>query len=76
MKDLTIAKQEKATTIQDRLGKCLEEREKVSRWTEYCSELYNHKASGDLPVPNCPQRDTEDDHLVLRKEVEATLQSL
>ena len=53
VKDLTTVKQGKATTVQDRLGKCLtEERQILNRWTEYCSELYNHKASGDPSVLN------------------------
>ena len=77
MKDLTTVKQGKATTVQDRLGKCLtEEQEILNRWTEYCTELYNHKANGDPSALNCTQRDTEDDHLTLRKEVEAAVQSL
>ena len=34
VKDLTIVKKGKATTIQDRSGKCLtEEREILNRWT-------------------------------------------
>ena len=38
-KDLTTVKQEKATTVQDRLGKCLtEERQMLNRGTAYCSE--------------------------------------
>ena len=70
-------KQGKATTVQDRSGKCLTgEREILNLWTEYCSELYNHKANGDPSVLNCPQTDTEDDHSILRKEVEAAVQSL
>ena len=37
--------QGKAVTVQDRSGKYLtKEREKLNRWTEYSSELYNHKA--------------------------------
>ena len=77
MKDLTTVKQEKATTVQDCSGKCLtEEREILSRWTEYCTELYNHKANGDPSVVNCPQTNTEDDHPILRKEVEAAIQLL
>ena len=77
MKDLTIVKQGKATTIQNRAGKCLtEEREILNRWTEYCSELFNHKANGDLSVLNVSQTDTEDDQTILRKEVEAAVQSL
>ena len=42
----------------------------------YCSELYNHKANADPLVLNCPQRETEDDHPSLRKEVEAAVQSV
>ena len=64
-------------TVQDRSGKCLtEERQILNRWTEYCSELFNYKANGDQSVLNCPLRDTEDDHPILRIEVEAALQSL
>ena len=77
MKDLTTVKQGKATTVQDRLGKCLTgERQILNRWTEYCSELYNHKANGDPSVLNCTQTDTEDDHPTLRREVETAVQSL
>ena len=77
LKDLTTVKQGKATTVQERSGKCLtEEREILNRWTEYCTELYNHKANGDPSVLDCPQTDTEDDHPILRKEVEAAVQSL
>ena len=75
VKDLTTVKQGKATTVQDHSGKCLtEERQILNRWTEYCSELYNYKANGDPSVLNCPQTDTEDDHFILRREVEAAVQ--
>ena len=74
---MTTVKQGKATTVKDRSGKCLsEERQILNRWTEYCSELYNHKANGDPSVLNCTQTDTEDDHSILRREVEAAVQSL
>ena len=43
---------------------------------EYCSDLYNYKANADPSVLNCPQTDTEDDHPILRREVEAAIQSL
>ena len=77
VKDLTTVKQGKATTVQDCSGKCLtEEGQILNRWTEYCSELYNYKTNGDPSVLNCPQTDTEDDHPILRREVEATVQSL
>ena len=77
VKDLTTVKQGEVATVQDRLGKCLtEERQILNRWTEYCSELYNYKANGDPSVLNCPQTDTEDDHPILRREVEAAVKSL
>ena len=77
VKDLTTVKQGKTTTVQDRSGKCLtEERQILNRWTEYCSEVYNYKTSGDPSVQNCPKTGTEDDHPILRREVEAAVQSL
>ena len=77
MKDLTTVKQGTATLVQDRSGSCLiEEREILNRWREYCIELYNHKANGNPSVLDCPQTDTQDDHPILRKEVEAAVQSL
>ena len=77
MKDWTTVKQGKATTVQDRSRKCLtEEQHILNRWTEYCSELYNLKASGDPSVLNCPQTHTEDDHPILFKEAGAAVQSL
>ena len=48
----------------------------LNRWTECCSKLYNHKATWDPSVLNCPQTDTEDDHPIVSKEVEAAVQSL
>ena len=68
----------KATTVQDRSGKCLtEEREILNRWTEYCTELYNYKANGDPSVLDIRhQTDIEDDHPILLKEVEAAVQLL
>ena len=76
MKDLTTVKLGKATTVQDRSGKCLtEERQILNRQTEYCSELCHYKANGDPSVLNCPQTHTEDDHPILRREVEAAAQS-
>ena len=77
VKDLATVKQGKDTTVQDRSGKCLtKEREILNRWTEYCPELYNHKANENPSVLNCPQTDTEDDHPIRRKKVEAAVQSL
>ena len=77
VKDLTTVKQGKATTVQDHSGKCLtEEQQMLNSWTEYCSELYNYKATGDPSVPNCPKTDTENDYPILRREVEAAVQLL
>ena len=77
VKGLTTVKQRKTTTIQDRPGKCLTEEGKIlNRRTEYCSELYNYKANEHSYVLNFPQTDTEDDHLILRKEAEVAVQSL
>ena len=74
---MTTVKQGKATTVQGCSGKCLtEERQILNRWTEYCSELYKHKANGDPSVLSCTQTDTEDDHPILRREVEAAVQQL
>ena len=71
VKDLTTVKQGKATTVQDHSGKCLtEERQILNRWTEYCAELYDDKANSD------PSVHTEDNYPILRKEVEAVVQSL
>ena len=40
-KNLASEKQGRSSTIQDKSGKCLtEEKVILSRWTEYCSELY------------------------------------
>ena len=65
------------TTVQDRSGKCLTEVQQIlNQWTEYCSELYNCKTNGDSSVLNCPKTDTEDDHPILRREVEAAVQLL
>ena len=77
MKDLTTVTQRKATTVQECSGKCLtEEQETLNQWTEYCTELYSDKANGDPSILDSPQIDTEDDHPILRKEVEAAVQSL
>ena len=77
MKDLTTVNQIKATIVQERSGKCLtEERQVLKRWTEYYTELYNHKANGDPSLLDCPQTDTENDHPIFRIEVEAAVQSL
>ena len=45
VKDLTSEQQGRSSAIQDKSGKCLtDEKEILSRLTEYCSELYNYES--------------------------------
>ena len=77
VKDLTSKKQGRTTTIQDKDGKCLtEEQDILKRWTEYCSELYNYRATGDPEVLNVPPATDNDNYPILREEVEAAVKSL
>ena len=77
VKDLTSEKQGRSSTIQDKSGKCLtEEKEILSRWTEYCSELYNYESCGDNAVLDCSQLPKEDLQPILREEVEIAVASL
>ena len=77
VKDLTSEKQGRSSTIQDKSGKCLtEEKEILSRWTEYCSELYNYESCGDNAVLDCSQPPKEDLQPILREEVEIAVASL
>ena len=76
-RSINTVKEGTVTSIQERSGKChTEELEILNRWPKYCFELYNDKANGDPSVLNCPQTDAEDDHPILRKEVQAVVQSL
>ena len=76
MKDLTSEKHGRSSTIQDKSGKCLtEENEILSRWTEYCSELYNNENCGDNAVLDCSQPQ-EDLQPILREEIEIVVVSL
>ena len=77
MKDLTSEKQGRSSTIQDKSEKCLtEENEILSRWTQYCSELYNYKSCGDNAVLDCSQSPEEDLQPILREEVDIAVASL
>ena len=72
VKDLTSEKQGRSSTIQDKSGKCLtEEKEILSRWTEYCSELYNHESCGNNAVLDCSQPPDKDLQPTLREKVES-----
>ena len=48
----------------------------LSRWTEYCSELYNYESCGDNTVLDCSQPPEEDLQPILREEVEIAVASL
>ena len=77
VKDLTSTKQGRTTTIQDKDGKCLtEEQDILKRWSEYCSDLYNYRATGDPEVLNVPPATDNDNYPILREEVEAAVRSL
>ena len=56
VKNLTSEKQGRSSTNQDMSVKCLtEEKEILSRWTEYCLELYNYESCGDNAMLDCSQ---------------------
>ena len=77
VQDLTGTKQERTTTIQDKGGTCLTENEDIlKRWTEYCSELYNYRATGDPEGFNVPTATNNANHPILREEVEAAVKSV
>ena len=67
----------RTTSIQDTGGTCLTENEDIpKRWTEYCSELYSYRATGDPEVLNVPPAINNASHPILRQEVEAAVKSL
>ena len=77
VKELTQQRQSRISTIQDKEGNCLtEEKDILNRWTEYCTELYNHQTNGDPNVITGQESTNEDDHPILREEVEAAIRSL
>ena len=77
VKDLSSEIQGRSITIQDRSGKCLpEEQEILSKTTEYCSEMYNHKSCGNNAALDCSQPPEEDLQPILSEEVEVTVVSL
>ena len=48
----------------------------MRRWTEYCSELYDYRATGDPEVLNVPAATNSDNYPILRTEVEAAMKAL
>ena len=77
VQDLTSEKQARSSTIQDTSGIYLTEKNEIlSRWTEYCSELYNYESCGDNAVLDCSQLQEEDLQPILREEAEIAVGSL
>ena len=77
VKELTNKKQMRTNTVLNKNGKCLTEHQDiVNRWTEYCSDLYNHNSSGDASVLNVPPATDNEDYPILREEVEEAVKSL
>ena len=80
--DLTLEKQARSTTILAKSRKWFtEEQEILRRWTEYCSELYNHESYGDNAVLDCisaptPQAPKEDLKSILHEEAEIAIAAL
>ena len=68
VKTLTITRQGKTNTIQDKDGNCPTETSDIlNRWTEYCAELY---------ILTVPLVTDTDNYPILREEVEAAVKSL
>ena len=66
-----------SSTIQKKSGKCFnEEQEILSRWTEYCPEVYTYESSGDNAVLDCSQPLEEDLQPILREEIGVALASM
>ncbi|XP_012946942.1 uncharacterized protein LOC106014226 [Aplysia californica] len=77
IKDLTSTKQGRTTSIQSKEGKYLtEEQEVQTRSTEYCSELYTHKTTGDPRVLNVSQSKDSDKSSILSEKIVAAVSSL
>ena len=73
VKDLTS----EVLSYPGQVWECLtEEKEILSRWTEYCPELYNYESCGDNAVLGCSQSPEEDLRPILREEVEIAVASL
>ena len=71
VKDLTSEKHGISTTIHNKSRKCLKKEQKIlSRFTEYCSELYKDERYGDNAVLCCNQPPRRDLQPNLREEVE------
>ena len=72
---LASENQGRSTFIQEKSGICLT-KEILSRWTEYCSDLYNYEGCGDNIVLDCVQHAEENLRPILREEVEIAVAAL
>jgi len=79
LKILTKTTQAKASVIEDKDGKLLTDGDEVlRRWSEYCSDLYNHETHPDNSIlqDNIQTTVSEDSPPILKGEVEAAIRSL
>ena len=77
VKELTNTKQRRVSVIQDNTGKRLtEEHDVLTRFTVYCSDLYNHESNGDTTILNGPYDTNDDKFPILREEVEVAVKYL
>jgi len=77
IKDLTQQKLSRATTIQDKNGVGLtDEKDITNRWTEYCSDLYNHRTQRDPNIIKSHDMSNKDNFPILREEIVAPVRSL
>ena len=77
VKELTNTEQRRVSVIQDKAGKCVtEEHEVLTRFTEYCSDLYNHESNGDTTILNGLYDTNDDKSPILTEEVEAAVKCL
>ena len=62
IKELTQRKQANVNNIEDNKGSCLtEEKAVIGRWTEYCSDHYNHQTQGNPNILNSQDSSKVDD---------------
>ena len=78
VKNLTKPKSNKVNSIKDKNGEVIVEKTKIlERWTEYCTELYNHKLNGDVKVLDTNKTANDDsEDLILRSEIEEAIKML
>ena len=78
VKSLTKPKQSKVNSIKDKDGEIIIEKNKVlERWTEYCSELYNYKLSGNVEVLDTDESNNDDqEDIILQSEIEEAIKSM